>query len=72
MAAHTLITTTEPKQFRYFRCFYECNECTRGGSEWTCDRVTVGPDWCPNCELEAEPYDAVALFDEVEADEEAE
>jgi hypothetical protein len=54
---------------RYFRCFYECNECTRVGSEWTCERVTIGPDWCPNCELEAEPYDAVALFDECEADE---
>jgi len=59
---------SELKPFRYFRCFYECLECTRAGSEWTCDRVTIGPDWCPACELEAEPYDAVALFEECEAD----
>jgi hypothetical protein len=48
---------------RVFRNFYLCDECP---NEWSTELMTAGPDWCPCCDRETEPYssDEFELIDE--------
>jgi hypothetical protein len=45
-----------PYERRVLHCYYECNDCTRSGSEWMDVLLVAGRSWCPCCDREAEPY----------------
>lgn len=61
------ITTTK-RPIRVIRNFYLCEECTRAGAEWHNDALTVGPDYCPTCDRETEPYASEARIEMTDVD----